>query len=139
MATDDIETIKQELQGFFEVEMPYKFEKGDLIKYITLCGDSEKFYYGGTYVSIGHEKIIVTNGGKQWSFPTKIRDDENDVIYVSRIFLKKNMTGGTKHNNQDKQTIQAQQMVIETMTKTIQKLTKENQTYKQAIHRMKQI
>lgn len=139
MATNDIETIKKELQGFAEVEMPYKFEKQDMIKYITLCEDSEKFYYGGLFVKMGHEKIMVSNGGKQWYFPTKIRDDENNVIYVSRIFIKKNMPGGTISQKENQQTIQAQQMIIEKMTNMINLLKRENNKYKGVIKKMKQI
>ena len=88
MSTENISVIQKELEGFSEVKLPYPFKLGDTIKYITLCDETEKFYFGGNFVKMGQERIVLSHGGKQWSFQTKIRDDQNDVIYISRIFLK---------------------------------------------------
>ena len=102
MATDDIEIIKRELKNCLEVELPYNFKTTDVIKYITLNEDSEKFYIGGKFVKMGQERIILSNGGKDWAFKTKVRDDNNNVIYKSRIFIEKNndnMVGGNNEGN----------------------------------------
>ena len=85
---NDINKIQYELIGFSEIKLPYKFKKNDKIKYITLKNNSESFYIGGSFVRFGNECIVLTNGTKQWSFKTIIRNDTNDIIYNSRIFLK---------------------------------------------------
>lgn len=139
MTTDDIETIKKELHDCVEIELPYKFENSDHIKYITLKDNSELFYYGGKFVKYGHETIILSNGGKQWSFKTKIRDNNNKIIYISRIFINKkndNLNCDEKHLID---TIKAQQNVIEKMTEIIRQLNTENEKYKNIVTRLKRI
>lgn len=140
MSTENISVIQKELEGFSEVKLPYPFKPGDTIKYITLYDETEKFYFGGNFVKMGQERIVLSHGGKQWSFQTKIRDDQNDVIYISRIFLKQSkqsMEGGSQKNLQ--KTVEAQQLVIEKMTHMIHKLQTANEKYKQAFETMKKI
>ena len=143
MATDDIEIIKRELKNCLEVELPYNFKTTDVIKYITLNEDSEKFYIGGKFVKMGNERIVLSNGGKDWSFKTKVRDDNNNVIYKSRIFIEKNdddnMVGGNNKGNTKElnDIIISQQKVIDKMTIMIKNYKLENDKYKLYIQKLK--
>ena len=64
----------------------------------------------------------MQNGPSNWSFRTKLRDDNNDIYYTSRIFVEKKKSDNI-YKDKDvkmlKETILAQQRVIERMTKTI--------------------
>ena len=142
MATDDIEIIKRELKNCLEVELPYNFKTTDVIKYITLNEDSEKFYIGGKFVKMGQERIVLSNGGKDWSFKTKVRDDNNNVIYKSRIFIEKNndnMVGGNNEGTTKElnDIIISQQKVIDKMTIMIKNYKLENDKYKLYIQKLK--
>ena len=57
----DIIKIREELDGFIEVEYPYEFQKGCLIKYITHKKnlEEESFYPGGSFISYGDNYIVV--------------------------------------------------------------------------------
>ena len=47
----DITIIREELNGFAEVEMPYDFPEDCHIKYITMKDNEESFSTGGKFCS----------------------------------------------------------------------------------------
>ena len=122
--TTDISTIKNELKGFEEVEMPYIFIKGEPVKYITMSKyDDELFYTGGDFVRMGNERIVINNGGSEWSFQTKIRNNQNDITYKSRIFVKKD------YISDDSIEVKEYQKIVETQQKIINTLSRNFKTY----------
>ena len=137
---NDISEIRKILKDYVEVELPYDFTIGEDIKYITLDKNtnSEMFYNGGEYVRMGNELIYLQNGPSNWAFRTKLRDDNNDIIYTSKIFIKDTVD---EIYNKDilmlKKTIKAQQMVIEKMTKTIKQDKIQIQKYENYIQKYK--
>tara|TARA_B110000211_G_scaffold34528_1_gene34754 strand:- start:74 stop:505 length:432 start_codon:yes stop_codon:yes gene_type:complete len=118
---DDISEIRKILKDYVEVELPYDFKKGDDIKYITLDNtQTEYFFNGGEYVKSGNELIYLQNGPINWSIKTKLRDDENNIYYTSRIYVRDIIEEThSKDIMMLQKTIKSQQMVIEKMTKTI--------------------
>ena len=138
--TTNLTTIRDSLKNCEEIELPYDFKVGEKIKYITLDKDTqtEMFYNGGEYVKIGNELIFLQNGPSTWSFRTKLRDDNNDIYYTSRIFVEKKKTDNI-YKDKDvkmlKETITAQQRVIERMTKTIREDKIKIQKYENYIHK----
>ena len=119
---DDISEIRKILKDYVEVELPYDFKKGEDIKYITLDNNTqtEFFFNGGEYVKSGNELIYLQNGPINWSIKTKLRDDENNIYYTSRIYVRDIIEEThSKDIMMLQKTIRAQQMVIEKMTKTI--------------------
>ena len=121
---DDISEIRKILKDCVEVELPYDFKKGEDIKYITLDKNTqtESFFNGGEYVKSGNELIYLQNGPINWSIKTKLRDDDNNIYYTSRIYVRDKIdikNYNTKDILEFQKTIKAQQMVIEKMTKTI--------------------
>ena len=119
---DDISEIRKILKDYVEVELPYDFKKEEDIKYITLDKDTqtEYFFNGGKYVKSGNELIYLQNGPSNWSIKTKLRDDDNNIYYTSRIYVRDIVEEtDSKDIMMLKKTIKAQQMVIEKMTKTI--------------------
>ena len=121
---DDISEIRKILKDYVEVELPYDFKKGEDIKYITLDKNTqtESFFNGGEYVKSGNELIYLQNGPINWSIKTKLRDDDNNIYYTSRIYVRDKIdikNYNTKDILEFQKTIKAQQMVIEKMTKTI--------------------
>ena len=136
----DISEIRKILKNYVEVELPYDFKEGENIKYITLDKNtnSELFYEGGEYLRIGNERIFLQNGPSTWQFQTKIRNDENDIIYNSKIYVEKDED---EKINEDvlllQKTIKAQQMVIEKMTKNIKEDKIKIQKYENIIQKLK--
>ena len=59
---------------------------------------------------------MLSKGNSQWSFPTKIRDDNNNVIYTSRIFIEHEDIDCDDKYIEYIETIKAQQLVIEKLT-----------------------
>jgi len=119
---DDISEIRKILKDYVEVELPYDFKKEEDIKYITLDNNTqtEFFFNGGEYVKSGNELIYLQNGPINWSIKTKLRDDENNIYYTSRIYVRDIIEEThSKDIMMLQKTIRAQQMVIEKMTKTI--------------------
>lgn len=137
--TTDIEKIKYELTDFYEVKLPYKFIKNQQIKYITLKNNSEKFYTGGKFIRMGNECIVLSNGGKDWSFKTKIRNNNNDILYNTRIFIKKNLETSVNNENELKNIINSQQKVIDKMSNKLKQQEKELMKYKNMIQKLKSI
>lgn len=140
--TTNLTTIRDSLKNCEEIELPYDFKLGEKIKYITLDKDTqtEMFYNGGEYVKIGNELIFLQNGPSNWSLRTKLRDDNNDIYYTSRIFVEKKKSDNI-YKDKDvkmlKETITAQQRVIERMTKTIREDKIKIQKYENYIHKNK--
>ena len=119
---NDISEIRKILKDYVEVELPYDFKKEEDIKYITLDKNTqtESFFNGGEYVKSGNELIYLQNGPINWSIKTKLRDDDNNIYYTSRIYVRDIIEEThSKDIMMLQKTIRAQQMVIEKMTKTI--------------------
>ena len=121
----DIDTIRNELIGFEEIEMPYIFKEDVLIKYITAIDNQEVFSKGGCFVRLGNEKIFLRNGPHNWQVPIKIRDDDSNIIYESKFFIKEDKKKGNEDTEKLKKIIKAQQDVINKMTKNIENLNKD--------------
>jgi putative cell wall-binding protein len=130
----DITKIREELEGFTEIHYPYEFSSTDHIKYITLKGDKESFYPGGTYVSIGPNCITVKNSYKQWSLPLCKYTKEGHVQHKTRLFIRdktpsvdeKDVKKDDEKDNQ-KDTIAFQQHIIEQMTHQLQTYQQQNE------------
>ena len=57
----DISIIRKELEGYEEVILPFEFNKGCSIKYITQRkkDNEESFYTGGEFVCYGNDCIVL--------------------------------------------------------------------------------
>lgn len=128
----DISIIRKELDGFEEIELPYDFEKGCLIKYITLDKkDDESFYLGGNYENLGDNCIILKKGLRTWAAPMTLKNPDGSTRYTSRFFVKEAENKCTKEIQELKDTIHYQQSIIETMTQKLAKLEVVQQTISQ--------
>ena len=139
---DDISEIRKILKDYVEVELPYDFKKTEDIKYITLDKNTqtESFFNGGEYVKSGNELIYLQNGPINWSIKTKLRDDDNNIYYTSRIYVRDKIdikNYNTKDILEFQKTIKAQQMVIEKMTKTIRQDKIQIQKYENLLQKNK--
>ena len=139
---DDISEIRKILKDYVEVELPYDFKKTEDIKYITLDKNTqtESFFNGGEYVKSGNELIYLQNGPINWSIKTKLRDDDNNIYYTSRIYVRDKIdikNYNTKDILEFQKTIKAQQMVIEKMTKTIREDKIQIQKYENLLQKNK--
>jgi hypothetical protein len=123
MNQDYIDYIRSQLHNCEEIIPPFNIKKNQIIKYITQCKGVEKFFTGGHFVRLGNERIVLSKGNSQWSFPTKIRDNNNNVIYTSRIFIEHQDSNCNDNLNEYIDTIKAQQLVIEKLTLKNKKLT----------------
>ena len=128
----DINTIREELNGYDEVEMPFDFKIGTRIKYITAKDNVESFFTGGKFVRMANERIVLTNGGPDWRVPTVLRDNNCNIIYNSRFFIPKleEEVLSEKTKKHYEKIIETQQRVINKMTEIIRKDKLELQKYK---------
>ena len=141
MATDNIDEIKKQLKNCIQIQLPYNFNTSDKIKYITLKDNSELFYIGGNFVKYGQEKIYLTYGGKQWCFKTKIRDDNNNIKYNTKIFLEKSNREKYIDNTKNEliNTIISQKDVIDKLTNMIKQQNAIINKHNKLIEKLKNI
>ena len=142
----DLTKIREELEGFVEVTLPYDFPKGIHLKYITLQkhkGD-ESFYPGGSYQGIGHNCLFVKNSYKRWSVPIHCLSKDGQIKYRTRFFIPQTSDTDTREDQGELQelqnTIQYQQTIIEKMTEEIKEsrylvksLYEDKQTYEEML------
>ena len=121
----DINIIRKELKNYEEIEFPYYIKPNTYIKYITAIDNEEVFSKGGEFVKLGHEKIFLSNGPHKWYVPIKIRDDNNNIIYESKFFIKEDNNKNDKEHENLKKIIKTQQDVINKMIKNIENTNKE--------------
>lgn len=152
----DISIIRKELENYEEVELPFDFQRGGIIKYITLKKkdkeeEEESFYNGGKFINFGNDCVVLKNKSRTWSVPTCKRNKNGSIRYSTRFFIK-----GVEEVKCDKKVgelneiIQYQQSIIEKMTHKItglevikQQLSKERQEYEELLqnnrHNLKKI
>jgi len=121
----DIKVIRKHLQGCSEVDIHYPFKHGCHIKYITLKNNEEYFFIGGKFVRMRDGAIVLENGGKQWSVPLRIVDDQGDILYSSKLFINNNSEEDKicqKDKKELEKIINTQQHIIEKMTDKIKEL-----------------
>jgi len=116
MNKEYIQYIQNELKNCEEITPPFQIKPNQRIKYITHSKGKEQLFTGGYFVRLGNERIVLSKGNSQWSFPTKIRDDNNNVIYTSRIFIEHTDSDCDDKLSEYIETIKAQQLVIEKLT-----------------------
>ena len=99
----DITLIRKELEGFAEVEMPYDFTKGCLIKYLTLKNNDIVLNIG-KFRAYEDNKIRLYSGLSDWPVRTCYRNPDGTICIEKtkniRFFIceseenEKNQRGG---------------------------------------------
>jgi len=131
----DIYKIKEELKNYVEIDIIFHIIPGTLIKYITLKDNKESFYLGGEYVKKGNEKIFLRKGRKTWAIQTKIRDNNNFVLYASRFFIHKdNLKEDTEDNEEKGKNIEEYEKIIKSQQHAIDKISNELINYQKIIN-----
>ena len=119
----DIDKIKKEIKNHIEIDILFPLKPGTIVKYITLKDNEESFYFGGLFVRKGNEKLVLSQSGKTWAVPTKIRDNSNYILYNSRFFIHKDDFKNTEIKKKDdkelEKIVESQQEVINKMTSQI--------------------
>lgn len=118
----DISKIREYLEGYVEVELPYEFSKDEPIQYITCEYDSEgnisydSFYPNCKFLRRCNDIILLESNTLIKRVPIYKRDKEGNIIYQSRFFIKGEVDE-LKECESDKsellKTIQYQQSIIE--------------------------
>lgn len=123
----DLTKIRELLTGYVEVEMPYDFDKGCDIQYVTrgLEDEADSFYPNCKFIRRCNDILIVDHKGQTKNVHICRRDKIGNIIYKSRFFILENNTGnlnqiGGGKSNEDikdlKDTIIYQQSIIEKLT-----------------------
>ena len=120
----DITVIKKHLKGCSEVDINYPFKNGCIVKYITLKNNEESFFLGGKFIRMRNGSILLENGGRQWSVPLKMVDNQGDTIYKSRFFIENESENLSceKDKQELEKIIKTQQHIINKMTEKIEEL-----------------
>lgn len=134
----DLTKIRELLTDYVEVEMPYDFNKGCSIQYVTRGLDSEgnidtdSFYPNCKFIRRCNDNLIVESNGLTKYVPIYRRDKVGNITYKSRFFIleeneenedqivNNQMGGGKKGDIRElKDTIEYQQSIIEKLTERI--------------------
>ena len=128
----DLTKIREYLNNYVEVEMPYEFIKNSPIQYITCEYDEEgniscdSFYPNCKFLRRCNDIIIIEYNNLIKRVPICKRDKEGNIIYQSRFFIPEEKEDELIECESDKKellkTIEYQQSIIEKMTKQIQSL-----------------
>ena len=90
----DISKIREYLEGYVEVELPYEFIKGSPIQYITCEYDEEgniscdSFFPNCIFLRRCNDIILLESNKLTKRVPIYKRDKEGNIIYQSRFFIK---------------------------------------------------
>ena len=90
----DISKIREYLEGYVEVELPYEFNKDEPIQYITCEYDKEgniscdSFYPNCKFIKRCNDILIVEYNKLIKRVPMYKRDKEGNIIYQSRFFIR---------------------------------------------------
>ena len=127
----DISKIREYLEGYVEVELPYDFNKDESIQYITCEYDSEgniscdSFYPNCKFIRRCNDIIMLESNTLIKRVPIYKRDKEGNITYQSRFFIKEE-DEELKECENDKsellKTIQYQQEIIEKCSERIKTL-----------------
>jgi hypothetical protein len=130
----DLTKIRELLRDYVEVEMPYDFDKGCDIQYVTCSLDeegnigAESFYPNCKFVRRCNDTLIVECNGLTKYVPIYRRDKVGNITYKSRFFIldgnedgpvDNQMGGGKEDIRELKDTIEYQQSIIEKLTEKI--------------------
>lgn len=138
----DLVIIRQELEDYVEVDIPYDFQKDMQVKYITLINDEEAFYKGGKFKGLGNDSLILSNGIRCWSVPVCKRNKDGSICYASRFFVPNNDCEEKCDKEKGKlhKIIHYQQTIIEKLTEELKDselmkntLLEDKQTYEELL------
>jgi hypothetical protein len=139
----DLTRIRQELQGYIEVPVPYEFEPKVSLKYITLKNGNESFYLGGAYAGTGDNCIFVRNSYTQWKVPIHVFTKEGQILYTTKFFIPETPCEPCLNEaevQELRETLANQQQIIEKLSQTllekdqgIQSLIEDKQTYEELL------
>lgn len=119
----DISKIREYLEGYVEVELPYDFNKDEPIQYIT-CEYDEKgniscdsFYPNCKFIRRCNDILIIEYNTLIKRVPIYKRDKEGNITYQSRFFIKEKVEDSLQECENDKdellKTIEYQRSIIE--------------------------
>lgn len=127
----DISKIREYLDGYVEVELPYDFEKNSPIQYITCEYDKEgniscdTFYPNCKFLRRCNDIILLESNTLIKRVPIYKRDKEGNIIYQSRFFIKEEVDELKECENDKSEllkTIEYQQNIIEKCSERIKNL-----------------
>lgn len=142
----DITRIREELEGYVEVTMPYAFPEDIHIKYLTLKKnhEDESFYPGGCYQGLGNNCIFMKNSYKRWSVPICFYTKDGQVKYATRFFISETVAEAPVSDDSTdmNERLQYQQEIIEKLVKeikesrhTMKTLLEDKQTYEEMLQK----
>ena len=127
----DKNVIKDLLKEHVEVELPYPFKEGVMIKYFTMKDGEQFFSTGGRFVRMLNKKILLQNSGKSWTVPVDICDKKGDIIYKSRFFVHKDFEKeNDKKISELESIIKSQQDIIKKLSQQVKIKAEENDKLK---------
>ena len=129
----DISKIREYLEGYVEVEMPYEFKKDSSIQYITCELDDEgnisceSFFPNCKFIRRLNDIIMLESNTLIKRVPIYKRDKEGNITYQSRFFIPEEKDEESlKECYSDKsellKTIEYQQSIIEKCSERIKTL-----------------
>ena len=146
----DISKIREYLDGYVEVEMPYEFIKDSPIQYITCQMNDEgeisceSFYPNCKFIQRCNDMIILEYNTLKKRVPICRCDKEGNITYQSRFFIPEKNDDELIECNKDKnelnKTIEYQQNIIEKLIERVKlleldkhELKEKNTTYEELL------
>jgi hypothetical protein len=133
----DLTKIRELLSDYVEVEMPYDFDRGCDIQYVTCDLDNkgvidintESFYSNCKFIRRCNDILVVESNSQTKNVSIWRRDKFGNIIYTSRFFILESNNnlndlqiggGKSKEDTKDlKDTIIYQQSIIEKLTERV--------------------
>ena len=124
----DISKIREYLDGYVEVELPYEFIKDTKIQYITCDYDSEgniscdSFFPNCKFLRRCNDIILLESNTLIKRVPIYKRDKEGNITYQSRFFIpeeKEDLKECENDKSELLKTIEYQQNIIEKLIERV--------------------
>lgn len=132
--TDKCQTkskIREQLEGYEEIEDISSVDLKCKIRYITLKKDNkknewfEKFLFGGSLIKKCANYIVLGNGKISWCVQKKIENEKDNVSYKTRFFKEITSSDILQQNLEKTQEVVLQQnMEIEKLKKVVKSIKK---------------
>jgi len=125
----DLTKIREYLNDYVEVEMPYEFIQNSKIQYITCSVDNEgnisceSFYPDCKFLRRCNDLLFIEYNGINKRVPICRRDKEGTIIYQSRFFipeqLPEKLSEDPINTNIESKSIEYQQEIIEKLIERV--------------------
>ena len=129
--SQDITYIRNELQGFCEIDSPYEIKRGEILKLITI-EKGDEYFYSGKYIRMLDNRIVIDYNGSNKYVKLKIFNKDGEILYKTRLFI----LDDEEEDNISETVKKEYEEIIKTQQNIIEKMSQQNNKYKTIIEEL---